>query len=59
VNGNVHTPVTETLVDVPLDAGIQRLTRWYSALNYGDGRESRPRFQHVELAAIRTFPIER
>jgi hypothetical protein len=33
VNGNVHTPVTETLVDVPIDAGIQRLTRWYSVLN--------------------------
>jgi hypothetical protein len=29
---DLDTPVTETLVDVPLDAAIQQLTRWHSVL---------------------------
>jgi HEAT repeat protein len=36
LRGEFTTPVTETLVNVPVDAAIQRLTRWHSiVLIYG------------------------
>jgi hypothetical protein len=32
LRGKLDIPVTETLVDVPIDEGIQRLTRWQSVV---------------------------
>jgi HEAT repeat protein len=71
LRGEFNTPVTETLVDVPLDAAIRRLTRWHSivlifdspAPGSGDGRLSEiwvtspPDDRRGQSAAVRPAPV--
>jgi hypothetical protein len=50
LRGNLDALVTETLVDVPVDEGIRRLTRWQSVvLVYAEPADGR---EYVELTEV-------
>jgi hypothetical protein len=55
LRGNLEALVTETLVDVPVDEGIRRLSRWYSFVlvydELANGRESAGLTEVIAVAA--------